>query len=476
MDSPSGFFGEEGPFSEELGFLSIFQNLLEGAAFHQMLYDGDGKPIDYQYLGVNRSFETMLGLSAKQVLGKRFSQLFSFFEESPIDWVEKYATVAQGEKAEFESFFSPLKKWFRIRAFSPKKGFFITLFQDITPRKKLEEKLRIREASYQSLFHHIPLGIALATPSGKFLDANTSYARILGFDSPEELISTYTDLHSQLYHDPQVRDILLQQARQNRGFIRSDVSLRRKDGQIIQVDMRLNTILDEGDHIQYVEAIIEDITHKRQLENSLEQTRNRLENILRSMQDGVWSAKLPEMELIYFNNAVEKITGVSREVFLSDSGTWKNVLLPEDTEKIVQQVNLAFQEGSLDLKHRIRTSDGQVRWIHNRVQFHHDESGKPCRADGIISDITTLMEVQHRLQESEERLRTALEGAQEALWEVDWQGRTIEVSPHFWSLLGYPKEPSQPTCMDFPQMERLVHPDDQFSGDFSGESFSAQRG
>lgn len=119
-------------------FKALFETMTEGVALHEMIYDGE-KAVDYMILEINPAYELHTGLSIDSVCGKRASELYG---TGTPPYFEEFAGVAFSRKPfSFETFFPPLDRHFRISVFSPEKGFFATVFEDITDRKKTVEQL-----------------------------------------------------------------------------------------------------------------------------------------------------------------------------------------------------------------------------------------------------------------------------------------------------------------------------------------------
>jgi PAS domain S-box-containing protein len=118
-------------------YRSLFENMLEGYAYCRIVFDHD-RPVDFIYLDVNGAFETLTGL--KDVVGKKVSDLIPGILESSPKLLEVYGRVAlTGVPERFETWVESMAIWFAISVYSPRKGYFIAVFDNITERKKMEK-------------------------------------------------------------------------------------------------------------------------------------------------------------------------------------------------------------------------------------------------------------------------------------------------------------------------------------------------
>ena len=116
----------------------LFDKMMNGFALCKLLTDKKGNPIDYIFLEVNRTFEKINSMKKKEVINKKVSEVFGV---KVIPDLEKYAQVAlKGKKKVFETYIPRYNKYFKVSAYSTKKEYFVTIFEDITELKRSKER------------------------------------------------------------------------------------------------------------------------------------------------------------------------------------------------------------------------------------------------------------------------------------------------------------------------------------------------
>jgi PAS domain S-box-containing protein len=121
----------------------LFSNMSAGFAYHRIMVDRWGNPVDYVFLEVNHAFEKLTGLRGEELVGRRVTEALPGLEKEATDWIGIYGKVAlSGEPAQFESYSEALKRWYGISAFSPQKGYFAVTIDDITQRREAEGEIR----------------------------------------------------------------------------------------------------------------------------------------------------------------------------------------------------------------------------------------------------------------------------------------------------------------------------------------------
>ena len=130
-------------------FHSLYSAMNEGVALHELIVDGNGQPVDYRLLDVNPAFETILGISRQQAVGRLASEVFG-----EVPFLADYAQVAlTGKALRFQPPFAPMGKVFSISVFSPGRNQFATVFKDVTEKVRAEDSLREKEERLRLALH-----------------------------------------------------------------------------------------------------------------------------------------------------------------------------------------------------------------------------------------------------------------------------------------------------------------------------------
>jgi len=135
-------------------------------------------------------------------------------------------------------------------------------------RARLYTEIRESEERYRSLFQNASVGIFHSLPEGKFLRVNPTLAKLFGYASPEEMVSSITDINTQIYVDSKKRPEILDATLKKDGWVYAENRYRCKDGSIITANLAVRKVLDSNGELAYLEGFVEDITERRQIEEA----------------------------------------------------------------------------------------------------------------------------------------------------------------------------------------------------------------
>ncbi len=138
-------------------YRTLVDEIDQGLALYELLFDEENEPVDFKILSVNGAFEVLSGRSREAVVGKRASEVFA---DSYALWLERFARVAlTGESAHYEDHVPQANRYFSIHAYCPKPGYFAVLMEEISERQRLKERLAARDRLLTKLSEQVPGGI-----------------------------------------------------------------------------------------------------------------------------------------------------------------------------------------------------------------------------------------------------------------------------------------------------------------------------
>jgi PAS domain S-box-containing protein len=171
----------------------------------------------------------------------------------------------------------------------------------------------------------------------------------------------------------------------------------RKDGSRFWNELYVSPVFDIEGYLTHFVGIQTDITQRQQALEALRQSEQRLNSILSSLDDVVWSASVNTFEMLYLNPATENVYGRPVSEFLENSKLWFEVIHPEDKERVVSQMEALKEKGSIEMEYRIVRPNGEVRWLYDRSRLVYTSDGTLIRIDGIDTDITERKRMEEQL-------------------------------------------------------------------------------
>lgn len=175
------------------------------------------------------------------------------------------------------------KKWFELSIVAKGDGSvfdtqFLVLARDITDRIKLGQELVKSEMKYQNIFENVPIGLFRSTPDGRFWESNHSLASLLGYDSPDDLMISITDIGTQVYKSEKSRYEVLYLLKKQQYVNNFETEFKKKDGSIVWVSLNINAVLNEIGNIIFLEGSCKDITDRKKAERELIKAKSELED------------------------------------------------------------------------------------------------------------------------------------------------------------------------------------------------------
>jgi two-component system, cell cycle sensor histidine kinase and response regulator CckA len=236
----------------EQDYQTLFREMLDGFALHEIICDADGKPVDYRFLAVNPAFERMTGLVAEGIVGRTVVEVLPGTEAY---WIETYGRVAlTGEPVVFENEHHALGKHFLVTAFRPAPMQFACIFAEITERKRAE-------AAHERLIRAVEQTrdmVIISDPHAFIEYVNPAFVETMGYSS-EEAVGQQPRLLLGDGRAGAIDDEVTLSVREHRPWSGRLVN-RRKDGTLLTIEATVSPIIDaSGRTVNYL-SVSRDIT------------------------------------------------------------------------------------------------------------------------------------------------------------------------------------------------------------------------
>ncbi len=408
--------------SEEL-YRSLFENMLNGFAYCQMHCD-PGKPLDFTYLTVNKAFETLTGL--KNAAGKRVSEVIPGIQKSDPEVLERYRRVAMtGQPEQFETLIEALQMWFSVSAYSPKRGYFVAVFDVITERKRAEEALRESQAQLQRLLDGAPDPIFVQAAE-RFAYLNQAACALFGAFDPSELLGQPI---IERFH-PSGRVLVAQRVHQT-NVERSDLprieeTILRLDGSLVEVETSVVPMRYDGRDGALV--FMRDVTERKRAEHALAASETRYRRLFEAAQDGILILDADTGQVLDANPFICRLLGYARPE-LEGKALWQIGILKDIAAS--REAFLALQNAGYiryeDLP--LEAADGR------RIEVEFVSNVYPIDGSRVIQcnirDITARKRAEAALRESRQMLRTVLDTIPVRVFWKDRQSRYLGANRAF---------------------------------------------
>lgn len=320
---------------------------------------------------------TYLQLKPNQVVGQ---SVFSLYREFP-EILEFIRRVLEGNQCTWQA---TVNGRFYVNNASPLKnaqGEIIGLTgiaQDLTAQQQLQHELQTKEVFLGKIINTISDAILVVDSSGCILFFNPSAVSLFG--------SSESQLQNHQLSLPLVKGKS------------KDIYLLRPDQSLIIVEIQVETMQWQNQNAYLVS--LRDITQRKQAEEQLQKNEERLEGILNSLQDIVWSIEPVTHTLIYINPAATRILGYSLEKACQTPGLWFKIMHPEDIELVRSQLQLLELKNNqtVEFEYRLRDIHGDYHYFDCRAWSVFNSQGEIIRIDGIESDITVKKQTEKDLE------------------------------------------------------------------------------
>ncbi|MCD6156395.1 MAG: diguanylate cyclase [Candidatus Atribacteria bacterium] len=379
-----------------LDYQLIIEKLPDGFAYHQIVLDEEGKPVDFIFLEVNPAFEKLTGLRREELLGKRATEVLPGIEKSASGFIATCGRVALSrETVRFQAFLEPLSRWYDITLSSEREGFFAAVFRDITEIKNVQ-------VLQQKILDGIPYPVCLISQERRVLAANKAAEEFLGakVGEPCWLFFSGPGLLSEREKEEFTKTGVWPSSIRC-SFCGLDEALECGKAVVKEIEISGKFYLagwipagpNECLHYAF------DITEYKEKERELRREWDRFREYLRVV-DVIFVVLNPQGEVVFANQKASELLGYPPEEIVGKS--WFEFFIPERWRDRVREVFRQIMSGKIEkyrhFENPIQDRYGRERLIAWHSTFLQNEEGL---VEEIISagiDITETRKMEERLR------------------------------------------------------------------------------
>ncbi len=411
----------------ESRYNTLFNEMLEGFALHEIICDQNGKPVDYRFLNVNPAFEQITGLLASDLINKTVKEIFP--ETEPY-WIERYGQVALTKiPARFVEYSQSLNKSYQVVAYCPKAGQFATIVTDISERIKSEaisvkHKRRLIRGESVSKSGNWELYVETG-----MISASEGAQKLYGLEGESWDFSQIKDIPL-----PEYRGLLDHALSQLINFgAPYDIEYKikqLKSGRIIDI----HSIAEYDPSEKVLFGVIQSITERKSTEEALLKSEEKYRLLIENQGEGVATVDLEEI-FVFANSAADHMFGVPKGTLVGRN--LFDFLIPHHIPRILEQTAKRAQMKKSSYEIEIITLKGEHRHLLVTATPQTNEDGIIVGTFGIFRDVTERINSEKELVNSEKRYRELANSLPVSVFETDLAGRLTFANTTAMDWFGY---------------------------------------
>lgn len=380
-------------------YTKLFSEMQDGFALNQVISGPRGDVTDYRIIEINAACEQILGFEKSKVIGKRILELFPNTSKSML---ETYGQVAlKGKSVRFQHYYESINRFFEVLAYCPEKGYFATIFSDITENRLVEQRLADANELNESIIQSSPVAIMAYNSSGLCVLANDTSMEVM---SEKQEVLGKQNYHDSLFWRQSGLLAAAEEVKKSGKRMTLQAYQTRSNGQGMWTEMVLTPFIRKGE--EHLLLMIHDVTESRQNEE-------RLRLALFAANQGLYDINLRNGEF-YVSMEYARMLGYDPSSFHENMNSWLDRIHPEDRTRVrtFLESYIAGVENQFKIEFRMKTREKEWKWIlslGNIVEWGMD--GIPLRMTGTHTDITE----RKKMEETLIATQTALTQANEEL-------------------------------------------------------------
>ena len=416
----------------------LFENTLDGMAYHQLIFEND-TAVDFFYTQVNKAFETQTGL--KEVVGKKVSELVPNIHQTNPELLERFAQVAKtGKPMQYETYIKQSKIWYFTSLYALSDNIVVSVFKNITDAKLMEIELKESEELLRlssELAHVAAWEYNFETDE---MSRSKNHDSLYGLPIQEKWeFATFTNATHPADREMSVLTIQNAVAVGGPDEYKFDFRVIYPDKTIHWLNVIGKVIKrnQEGQGV-LVRGFLIDITDRKIIEEALKESENRFITFMNNTSSLTW-IKDENLNYVFLNKAFEKQQNIKLEFI---KGKDDFVIFDKNTAENLRKNDFYVLETKQVLNTEEIVYDDKGNIFYSMVnKFPIQTASNQIYVGGIANDFTERKLAVETLRQSEIHFRQLFENNPQIMWIYDLESLQFkDVNETAILKYGYSKE------------------------------------
>ena len=302
---------EEALEESEEKYRLLFVNLTNGFSLQEAIFDEYGNAVDFRFIETNKYYDNFSGFTSNFIKGKTMKEVIP---NADMNMIKNYCDVAiTGKPLELEYYSQSFNKHIKVNCYSPQKGFFASIFEDISERINAEEKTKKQSALINSLLDSIPDIIYYKDLNGVYLGCNPAFAEVTGKSKEDIIGKTDFDLF-----DREIAEFFREQDKlmiKSLKYRQNEELVEYPDGRKVSLEtLKTPYFASDGQVIGLI-GVSRDITENNKIAKALKESELQYRSLSENSPDLIMRFDR-EYRHLYANNASADFFGIDRDDFI----------------------------------------------------------------------------------------------------------------------------------------------------------------
>jgi PAS domain S-box-containing protein len=326
-------------------------------------------------------------------------------------------------------------RWLLIVEYRTPSGYIVGNRIDITALKNTEEALRKRELYLRATLDNLPFLFWLKDAEGHFLAVNQVFADACGKHDPMTVVGL-TDLDVwpvDLANGYRADDRTVMESRHEKAVEEIVVSGNATEW----IETYKKPVISADDAILGTVGFARNISDRKRIESALAESEQRWALAVEGTNDGIWDWNMLTGD-VFFSSRWKSMLGYSADDLKGRVDEWQALIHPDDSAAVLDTLNshLSKESGFYEAEFRMRTKQGDYRWILARGKATFDDAGRPIRMAGSHTDITERRAAEARIHDRTTQLNAIFDLSPDGFVSFDADRRVKFAAPAFHHMTG----------------------------------------